>query len=526
MVLTTMILFFLQGCIVIYNVKNESKESISKRNQRWGNYLQNKSRLWGYWVFHDGKKSYTTNLFQVTQDSVKTNLQETDKPFQLISSDKSAFRRIQLKRLEKHSLVFFTNEPLSAEKQTIPVDDIDHIKYLEFAYIPNILLNAAMAVGVTAGIVAIICNCPRVYSHDLKGNRAIHGSILTGAMSKSLEKEDYLVLENMVDSQATIHLSIANELPETEYIDQIKILKVNRTPGSTIGYGMNGSLFEFSGMKAPVEASSPYSGDIREKVQHFDTVSFHFEEGVDNSLSQAIMVFDKPQGEKTIKLVIKGRQGQQLQQTMEYFFRMFGDKFDQYTRWMNNVPGEKFKRSMEEQGISMNVWLKSGEGWEKIGAFENTGTVLTKTMGMDIPLEKIEGDKIEIKLETGFGFWELDQVGITGDWNPLTIQEEVPVLTAINEEGVDVTSLLARRDKNYAVQKDNGSVIDISFPNNARENELFVLQATGYYLHIRDYDNPPERASLRQLKKEEHGFHVLSQQLHEYLSSMAKSNQP
>ena len=198
--------------------------------------------------------------------------------------------------------------------------------------------------------------------------------------------------------------------------------------------------------------------------------------------------------------MVYGRQTEWLEQVAESFFSLYGTDFDKFNQKLERVPRKFHENYDAKRGISMKAYVMTNAGWKKLGVFQNAGIVKEKLMGMDIDLDQVPGNEVKIKLEAAFRFWEIDQIGLTQDGQRMDQFEEVPLRSAINESGQDVAALLQNIDDQYAVQPAAGSQIELTFDNSAGKGEIYVLQGTGYYRHVREYAHEPQWKAIRGLR--------------------------
>ena len=508
----------------------------SKANQSLGLIIISALLMTGCWSYYTKKVALPTSsadpwpetvtnlknsrpLIQIVNASQKMDLVNyrleddiiigtlTDAKEEVILPTKGTFARKNIPKAQRQPLLMtlqlWTDQKLSSGEASFPLSEFTSAQYVRPAHGVNVLTHIGAGVVGAAVFLAIACNCPRVYALNENGEKMMQGSLFTGAISKSFERTDLLPLYRLNRTEESIHLTIANELPEDEYIDEVKLLKVKKKADTRLAVDVSGELFEYNpNLISPTSAISLDGRDIASEVALEDGQVHDFDDMSEaKELNSAIFTFNKSDlPNQTAKLIVLGRQTDMLEASAEYMFSLFGDKFDKLNEKMDKFPREKYEAQNAKRGISMNAFIKTSKGWENAGSFHYASIVNQKWLGMDIDVSKVEGENVEIKLEAAYKFWELDYVGLSNDWNTLSNYEEVPTLSAFNEKGEDVSSLIQTADQQYAVQPHAGSFIEFSFENNASEDEVYVLKGTGYYHHIRDYDHKPNKRMLVKLK--------------------------
>jgi hypothetical protein len=152
----------------------------------------------------------------------------------------------------------------------------------------------------------------------------------------------------------------------------------------------------------------------------------------------------------------------------------------------------------------LSVYVKSNDEWVLIEQINPVGPMAFRDLVIPINLEKINTEKVEIKLECGFMFWEVDYAGIDFSKEiPLELQYVNP-FSAIDENGKNVTHLLDKIDKNYLIQPNTGNEVVIKYhvksPKIGEKQSVF-LKNRGYYEYIRDYKGKPNLAKLKSFRE-------------------------
>ena len=443
--------------------------------------------------------------YQFDGDQLSGTLVEAKTIYNVPGKDSFWRKNIEQSNRKKFlmTLQLSTIAELAPGKITFNFKDFYAGQYYKPNHVFNVSTHILAGYGVALAAAAIACNCPRVYTIDEAGEKQMQGSLFSGAISKSFERTDLLPLYGLDKKRESINLTIANELPENEYIDEVKLLRVKKQNHMKIAEDANGSLFEYNpDLLTPTSAISLDGRDISDQVIFSDDLAHDFNDQSDHKeLNSVVFTFPKPTlQDQSAKLVIYGRQTEMLEASAEYLFSLFGEDFHKLNDRMDKYPLEKYEKNNSKRGISMNVFIKTINGWEKTGSFHYASIVNKKWLGMDIDVSKAKGEHVEIKLEAAYKLWELDYIGLSDEWNPLTDYEEVPILSAFNEKGEDVSQLIEVKDHAYVIQPNEGSFIELEFENNASENEAYVLQGTGYYHHIRNYEHKPDKRMLLKLK--------------------------
>ena len=114
----------------------------------------------------------------------------------------------------------------------------------------------------------------------------------------------------------------------------------------------------------------------------------------------------------------------------------------------------------------------------------------------------MQGEQIKVKLEFGFLFWEIDYVGMDFTADQQTTIHALTPVSAIGQDGADLTSALRADDAAYYDQPNIGDEAAITFPALPLQPGLqrsLILHAKGHYQILREPS--PDRPKLRHLKE-------------------------
>ena len=142
----------------------------------------------------------------------------------------------------------------------LPIDRIQSVELHEKDYFASIagttgIIVVAGATALVAGVI-IACSCPQVSSYTSSKSQ-YHGSLFPGSIFKSLKRTDHLILKDVLNEKGDLHLRIANELPEREYIDQLQILEVDHTGFAIIGINEQNEFIAFNETRPVQEIRKP-----------------------------------------------------------------------------------------------------------------------------------------------------------------------------------------------------------------------------------------------------------------------------
>ena len=428
-----------------------------------------------------------------------------------------------LEEVHIHVLEYSKAEDFSV---AIPLESIQRME----VYSPEIgktVLYGALAISVVAITIAVIGftflvatrSCPFIYTYD--GEQfAFAGEVFAGATQPGLERHDYLGLPALQPADGEYLVMVSNELREIQHINLLQLKVIDHPEGVEVLADKYGQFHCIAGPVPPLAAKTLQGNDITALVSEKDARKYHFNEAVstDSATDGIILSFPKPADAEEGNLIISAKNSMWLDYVLENFSEMFGRKYQSFDRKQGREQPESIRAMMLNQGFPLNVYLEKNGEWVFYDFFEVAGPMAMKDDILPISLEGVESEVVNIKLETGFMFWEIDYAAMdfSGDV-PLTVTT-VPASEAFDEQGNDVREAISWDDDLYYVQPDVGNMALLRFPvpELTGESRTIILLSKGYYKVIRDYTGIADRKTLRTFR-EPGRMQLFSKELYEDL---------
>ncbi|MFV8467073.1 hypothetical protein [Flavobacterium sp. LB1P62] len=451
---------------------------------------------------NEDKKEMTASLLPVNENHALYPLKEHKKSRQYKKSKSS-------KTLEIH---FYTNEIINtagSSQVVIPFSNINRIEVYEPDTAKKVLSIAGFTVATLAIIAVIIAatksSCPFIYIKE--GNSyAFTGELYPGAILPSLERTDYLPLPNFIVQNEEYELKITNELLEIQYTDLAQLVVLNHSQSNEVLLDQNGKPHTISKKENPEQVRIDEHSIATKPALEKDSFSYLFDDKTftDNKWNNIVLTFSNSNQSNQAKLVLSAKNSLWFDLVYGKFNEQFGSYFNQFQKQQHKVPAEKNIQWRNEQGIPLSVYIKSNNEWILVEKINPVGPMAFRDLIIPIDLEKINTKKIEIKLECGFMFWEVDHAAIDfSKDNPIEVHYINPFF-AIDENGKNVTQLLDKEDKNYLIQPTIGNQVVIKYhvksPKSGEKQSVF-LKNRGYYEYIRDYKGIPNFAKLKTFRE-------------------------
>lgn len=482
------------------NLSNQYK-SIDKKERYTIIHSGNETWHLSNIVVNENKKEITASLSAVDTSHTLYSLKGNSK-------SKRYHKSKSKKTLEIH---FYTNQDLNksaTSEVVIPFAEISKIEVYERDTLRTVFSVVGFTVAALA-IVAIIVvatksSCPFVYIKNVD-SFAFTGELYPGAILPTLERTDYLPLQNFKAQNEEYELKITNELLEIQYTDLAQLVVLNHPKDNEVLLDQNGKPHTISKEETPKEVIINDNSSNKEPSLKRDNSSYLFnQEGNRNQWNNVILTFDNPNQSNQAKLVLSAKNSLWFDHVYGKFNEQFGSYFNKFQKQQRKVPAEKNIQWRDEQGIPLSIYIKSNNEWTLVEKINPVGPMAFRDLVIPIDLEKIKINKIEIKLECGFMFWEVDYASIDFSKEEPLEPQYINPSSAIDENGINVTHLLNKEDKNYLVQPDIGNQVVLKYkvtaPKEGEKQSVF-LKNRGYYEYIRDYKGFPNIAKLKTFKE-------------------------
>lgn len=366
-----------------------------------------------------------------------------------------------------------------------------------------------LSVAVTVGlmlllILALKSSCPFVYSHAPDGAH-FEGEIFSGAIYPQLERHDRLPLQYLSPINGEYRITLANKAREVQSTDLLKLITVDHRPGTTPLFDKYGTIRPITDPQAPRTARDLNGSDILDRLLQKDELAWTGDPMNDQDQANDGMelVFNKPIGAATGKLVITARNTFWA----DHLYMLLLDEQGSLAPRIDSInatrPAEELRKWSRDQRLPLAVWMQKDKGkWERVEQFELAGPMAWRSDVLQLDLSQVKTDEVRIRLDCGFQFWEVDQV--TMDFTPDTemVVHELDALSATDQQGNDVSDLLAQDDDRHYVQPTLDDEAMVVFPapglTDGQERSTF-LHGAGHYRIL--HETVPAKPDLLRLKR-------------------------
>jgi len=363
--------------------------------------------------------------------------------------------------------------------------------------------------GIFLGVMVIITvivaltksSCPYVYSDDGEGF-VFEGEIYGGAIGSNLQREDYLPLKSLKPNDGLFKIRICNELKERQYTDLSELWVVEHKKDEKVLLDNDGIPHLIRNIKAPQTAHS-YSGkDLMPSIEKKDSILFLFNDE-DFSRNGMILKFENPTYANEAKLVIAGKNTLWFDYQFGEFLSLFGNFYNEYMEKQSKVPQAEREQLGIDNDFPLSISIKKQGKWQIIERLNTIGPLASRDFVIPIDLSNIDADFFEIKIETGFMFWEIDFTGIDFCSDRKLDVKRLKPISAKGTGSNDWIEELKSIDHHYMAQEKTGDISEVIYRAIEPKEQMvqsYFLHTSGYYELVRDFEGLPNLVELNKFK--------------------------
>ena len=468
-----------------------------------------------YFIFHDNTDVVHLDGIYIDEEQQQIqakifNLEKTHNVYRPKSGERSnPYKKKVGNPIDEIHLYSNSNFNLEAGQQVdIPLSSIDSI----VVYGPDNTHQFFKVLGITAGTIVVVAaivaatkgSCPFVYSND--GEKyTFEGELYPGATRPSLERLDYLQLKHLKQKNELYSIKVSNELMEIQHTNSLVLLEVIHPENTVVKIDQYGNVHS---IENPVQPEIVKLGNIildKKIVSEEDSQCIQFNAIHDENEFQSLYLkFTNPEVNEHAKLLLTLKNSYWMDYTFGKFYEKFGSAFNEFQEKNRYQSKEETTKWMREQGLFLDVKINTKSGWKKVETLNLIGPLKNRDVVVPLNLKGLYGDSVELRLNCGFMFWEIDKIGLDYSKNEhFSINRKLPV-HAIDQNGKDITSTILSSDNKYLIQPKIGDFTEIKFQASQVTHGMKIstfLENSGFYEYIRNYEGNPNVSELKEFKK-------------------------
>jgi hypothetical protein len=369
-------------------------------------------------------------------------------------------------------------------------------------------------------------SCPFIYSFD--GNEYVFDAEpYGGAICQKLKRTEWCGLEHLNEQNGYYKIMAVNELDETQYIDELKLVVVDHPNGIKVAPDLSGNIHTVTERVLPSHAYDRNGKDIMHQISKNDDIFWQTcveEKNLENKedlRDELIIEFPKPKDAQKAKLFVNACNTFWGSHALKRYLDLHGNKVHAWYQEINNMGPAFFKMvamHLGEQLYSLKINIKTESGWKSKGIIVGGGPFVSEDKIYPLDISDVPGDTLSLMLTPPPPFWVINYLAIDyTDDLPLDVKE-LSAIQAVDDQDQNVGELLGKNDNNYLIMPTIGQRAELVFkspPKSDNKDRTIFLKASGYYdIHL-NADGEPQIEVLERIQSEP-GF-VVQYALSEYL---------
>jgi hypothetical protein len=409
-------------------------------------------------------------------------------------------------RLEQAKLIGFTADKIKREIDLSSIQSVQMKKgdyYLTALGIGVVGIAAWLTIGMTtAPSPPPSESCPFIYSFDGQ-HYVFDAEPYGGAICQGLERTEWCGLEHLRETNGLYRVLIANELDETQYTDELKLIVVDHPIGVRVAPDAAGKIHTFAQPLAPLSAVQNREKDIFSLVfeRDFKVWESRYEDKPslrkEDLREELIFEFAKPRDAQKAKLLVNASTDFWGSRVAKEFLTLFGNKISDWYLDVN-ARGPEFQKVMSwylrEELYLLQVKVETPSGWKPRGIIYGGGPFVSEDKAYVLDIGDVPGETLRIKLTPPTQFWNIDFLAVDySEDMEVDVMEIAPASLGAWNDPV-VCELLEAKDDRYFIMPRTGDSAELVFPSPARMpgfDRSILLKASGYYdIHLEAQNEP------------------------------------
>lgn len=417
--------------------------------------------------------------------------------------------------------VFVDSLP-DSQSVSIKTEDIERIDLMSMNRgLKIVTITATTAVSAVAAFtifLLIACSCPHTYVFD--GEKYyFNNTLFTGATSQKLERHDYKIMPDYAPDSDNYSFIVRNEEDEQQFTNLLELLVVQHDDNTEISMDQAGNIYALKNVIAPTQVKDNSGIDLMDIVGSADDLGHMFDNESEEDYNSVVATFDKPTNSENAKVVLNVKNHQWGGLVFNEFSKMFGHYHDNWAKKIQKKPKDEIEAGIKRAGIPLTVAIKSNGQWVELEDVNLVGDVNYNSITIPINKELLTEDAIEIRVQSGFMFWELDRINMDFSEPSEVFVQRLSPSSAAGSNNTNDTQNLAHDDHLYMehlISGDSTSVTFTGIENVKGMQRTIFLHSKGYYLSQKEFQGKPQREELVKIDVEG-GLSIYSRNLYNEL---------
>lgn len=396
----------------------------------------------------------------------------------------------------------------SRKSVSIPLSEVSLVLVKKVNAGKSVLISLGVAAGVLLVVTVIAAltkkSCPFIYSFD--GEKYIFDAEpYGGAICPILKRMEWIPLQYIQEVNGQYKILVTNEVDETQYTDELKLLIVDHPTHVQAVPDLSGNIHTLANSITPSRAYDKKGNDLALFVGENDWAFWQSREEGRNPdtredlKDELIFEFPKPKDASRAKLIFNGCNTLWGSYLIQKYLDLYGEKVSDWYNEMNNLGPAFFtmqKILLDEELYSLQVNVETETGWKSKGMLLGGGPFASGDKVYPLDLRDVPGDTLRVKLTPPVAFWQIDYIAVDYSENIPVKITETGAFKAGDSRGQDAVAALEKTDNNYLVMPNTGDSAELTFNAPARNPGMartVILKAGGYYdIHLAAKGQPQQ----------------------------------
>lgn len=364
----------------------------------------------------------------------------------------------------------------------------------------KVVVTTILSLGLLSIIlIGIACNCPHVYVQN-GDSFEYTNTLFTGALSKQLERFDYKNLQDYHPEKSSLFMQIKNEDEERQFTNLLGLKVAYHDASFQVMNDKFGNLYSIA---SPQNANRAFD---QEKIDQSELIStdnesyFTFDSPSKSGLVSADLSFNKPTDISNAKLILNLKNSDWAGYVHQKFLENIGDYQKEWIESNSKKSTSELQNAFKKGGIPLVVYVKKKNKWIEIETIQPIGNAGDQSVVIPIDPKLLTDSSIEIRLQSGFKFWDLDYVAMDfSKQQAFEVQHISP--SFVSGEESNLKSLLSN-DEAYLTTESHSEPISVRFDGlQTNKTRSFFLESKGYYIRQKMETSQPKWMELAKISR-------------------------
>ncbi|MFM7723357.1 MAG: hypothetical protein ACKO7O_01050, partial [Bacteroidota bacterium] len=333
------------------------------------------------------------------------------------------------------------------------------------------------------GFLAIACGCPHVYI-DNGQQFTYEKSLFSGAIASQMERSDLKQIPDYYPGQTTLTLTLNNEEEEDQYLDKVSLTVVEHSADAALAVDPKGKVVAYKAAVTPKSAVDQDERNVLSNVIAQDQATYDFKPEKMSDLCHLDASFSPSEIQGKSHVILRLKNTQWAGYLYHEFSKLFGANHDKWVEQNKDKSKEDREAWMRQEGIKLRVEIKKNGAWEPLTEVDLLGDVAFENLA--IPITTDGSKALELRLLSGFHFWEVDYLALAAqEENLIHVTHSITPSVVNDAEGHSQIEKVTSADNHYWVSTPTAGPTTIVFekiPVPSTLKRSLFLQAEGYFL--------------------------------------------